>query len=58
MLGVEKSFCLGYSDFFRKGLGEKINKKFVNMRPGEHKIEINLDPKILKNIWIMNYSGI
>ena len=23
--------------------GKKINKKFVKMRPGEHKIEINLD---------------
>ena len=28
--------------------GKKINKKFVKMRPGEHKIEINLDPKNLK----------
>ena len=31
-----------------KAWGKKINKKFVNMRPGEHKIEINLDPKNLK----------
>ena len=26
----------------------KLNKKFVNMRPGEHKVEINLDPQPLK----------
>tara|TARA_B100001564_G_C20617969_1_gene660853 strand:- start:182 stop:1117 length:936 start_codon:yes stop_codon:yes gene_type:complete len=31
-----------------KAWGKKINKKFVTMRPGEHKIEINLDPKNLK----------
>ena len=31
-----------------KAWGKKINKKFVKMRPGEHKIEINLDPKNLK----------
>ena len=31
-----------------KAWGKKINKKFVNMRPGEHKIEINLNPKNLK----------
>ena len=27
---------------------KKLNKKFVKMRPGEHKIEINLDPAPLK----------
>mgnify|MGYP001218133182 CR=1 FL=1 len=32
----------------------KINKNFVNMRPGEHKIEINLNPEPLKRI--LNYS--
>lgn len=32
----------------------KINKNFVNMRPGEHKVEINLNPEPLKRI--LNYS--
>ena len=33
---------------------KKLNKKFVDMRPGEHKIEINLDPKPLKKF--LNYE--
>ena len=27
---------------------KKLDKKFVNMRPGEHKISINLNPTPLK----------
>ena len=34
--------------------GKKINKNFVKMRPGEHKIEINLDPDNLKKY--LNYE--
>ena len=33
---------------------KKLNKKFVEMRPGEHKISINLNPSPLKKI--LNYS--
>ena len=32
----------------------KFKKKFVKMRPGEHKIQIKLDPKPLKKY--LNYS--
>ena len=31
-----------------KAWNKKLNKKFVKMRPGEHKIEINLNPEPLK----------
>ena len=34
--------------------GKKMNKKFVKMRPGEHKIEIKLDPRPLKKF--LNYE--
>tara|TARA_Y100001970_G_C14185583_1_gene832404 strand:+ start:692 stop:1636 length:945 start_codon:yes stop_codon:yes gene_type:complete len=35
-------------DAIEKVWNRKLNKKFVKMRPGEHKIEIKLDPKPLK----------
>lgn len=34
--------------------GKKLKKNFVNMRQGEHKVEINLDPKPLKKY--LNYE--
>ena len=41
--------------------GKKLDKKFVKMRPGEHKIDINLDPRPLKKFldffyYILNLS--
>ena len=37
-----------------KAWGIKFKKKFVKMRPGEHKIQIKLNPKPLKKY--LNYS--
>lgn len=37
-----------------KSWGKKLVKNFVNMRAGEHKVEINLDPKALKKY--LNYE--
>ena len=41
-------------DALENAWGRKLKKKFVKMRPGEHKIEINLDPKPLKKF--LNYE--
>lgn len=41
-------------DALEKVWNKKLNKKFVEMRPGEHKIEIALDPKPLKKY--LNYE--
>ena len=41
-------------DSLENAWGRKLKKKFVKMRPGEHKIEINLDPKPLKKF--LNYE--
>tara|TARA_B100001057_G_scaffold499059_1_gene608213 strand:- start:3588 stop:4523 length:936 start_codon:yes stop_codon:yes gene_type:complete len=37
-----------------KSWNRKLNKNFVDMRPGEHKIEINLNPEPLKRL--LDYS--
>ena len=37
-----------------KAWGKKMNKKFVKMRPGEHKIEIALNPEPMKRL--LNYE--
>ena len=41
-------------DALENAWDKKLKKKFVKMRPGEHKIEINLDPKPLKKF--LNYE--
>ena len=41
-------------DALEKAWGIKFKKKFVKMRPGEHKIQIKLNPKPLKKY--LNYS--
>jgi nucleoside-diphosphate-sugar epimerase len=41
-------------DALEKAWNRKLDKNFVDMRPGEHKIEINLNPEPLKKI--LGYS--
>tara|TARA_B100000945_G_scaffold265362_1_gene224761 strand:- start:619 stop:1557 length:939 start_codon:yes stop_codon:yes gene_type:complete len=44
----ENSSVLDIINALEKAWNKKLNKKFTKMRPGEHKIEISLDPKPLK----------
>ncbi len=44
----ENSSVLDIINALEKVWNKKLNKKFTKMRPGEHKIEISLDPKPLK----------
>ena len=54
-VGSGKNYSvLDIVDALEKAWNKKLNKKFVNMRPGEHKIEINLDPRPLKKF--LNYE--
>ena len=48
-VGSGKNYSvLDIVNFLEKVLEKKLNRKFVEMRQGEHKVEINLDPKPLK----------
>ena len=44
----ENSSVLDIINALEKAWNKKLNKKFTKMRPGEHKIEISLDPNPLK----------
>ena len=44
----KNSSVIDIIEALEKGWGRKLDKNFVNMRAGEHKVEINLDPKPLK----------
>ena len=44
----ENHSVLDIIDALEKVWNKKLDKKFVEMRQGEHKVEINLDPKPLK----------
>jgi UDP-glucose 4-epimerase len=48
------SSVLDIVETLEKIWNKKLNKKFVEMRPGEHKIEIKLDPSLLKKF--LNYE--
>ena len=48
-VGSGKNYSvLDIVNFLEKVWEKKLNRKFVEMRQGEHKVEINLDPKPLK----------
>lgn len=54
-VGWGKNFSvLDIVESLEKAWNRKLNKKFVGMRPGEHKVEITLDPTNLKKY--LNYS--
>lgn len=54
-VGSGKNYSvLDIVEALEKAWNKKLNKKFVSMRPGEHKIEINLDPRPLKKF--LNYE--